>query len=131
MPTKKFFLVIVSALMAVALFAGCSSGGSSYDKNVLTVREGTMNMNPSVPIGKAFDQFFVNGKWKSFTSTENELIVEFNGECTWYNKPADMKVQFVLSGNEFSLKYIGINGFDMNYFDSLEILEKVLSEYRP
>lgn len=77
MQTKKFFLVIVSALMAVALFVGCAGGG--YDKNVLMVREGTMNMNPSVPVGKAFDQFFANGKWQSFTSTENELIVEFNG----------------------------------------------------
>ena len=71
MQPKKFFSVIIYALMVLTLFGGCSSSGSSYDKNVLMVREGTMNMNPSVPIGKAFDQFFANGKWKSFTSTEN------------------------------------------------------------
>ncbi len=129
MKIKNFSLAIVSALVMIVLFGGCGTGG--YDENVLRVREGTMYMNPSVTVGKAFDQFFSDGKWRSFTSTENELIVEFKGDCSWYNAPAKMTVQFLLSGSEFELKYIGINDIAMNYFDSLEILEKVLSEYQP
>ena len=126
---KKSAILLCIAFLTVAIMtAGC---GDNYDKTVLVVRNGTFYMNPDVPVGKAFDQFFANGKWKSFTSTENETIVEFNGECTWYNSPANMKVQFNVEGTSFLLRYVDINGVKMNFDDSIAIMDKVLSEYKP
>lgn len=123
----KAIIFSISLLLLTLTAAGC---GDSYDQRVMSVRDGTFYMNPSVTVGKAFDQFFVGGKWKSFTSTENEDIVEFSGECSWYNAPATMTVQFDLDGKEFSLRYVDINGVQMDYDDSLEILAKILSEYK-
>ncbi|MBE8948987.1 MAG: hypothetical protein SR3Q1_00080 [Quinella sp. 3Q1] len=120
---------IISLLLVGIFIAGC--GGEKYDKNVQLVRNGTLKMNPNVPIGKAFDQFFANGKWKSFTSTENKSVVEFNGDCSWYNAPAKMTIQFIIvEENAFNLEYVGINDVAMNLFESTGIVEKVLSEYK-
>ena len=124
----KILTVITFALIMVnaVIFAGCSE---NYDKNVMFVREGTMYINPSVPVGKAFDQFFANSKWKSFKSTDNLLIVEFNGECTWFNAPAKMTIQFRIEGEEFYLHHLNINDVAMDEIDSMSIIEKVLNEY--
>ncbi len=71
MKIKHFFCVMISTLLTITLFAGC---GSKYDENVMTVREGHFDGYPDVPIGAAFDQFFADGQWESFTSTSNETI---------------------------------------------------------
>lgn len=122
---------LLGAMFALFVIMATGCGGDNYDQHVLSVREGTFHMNPNVPVGKAFDQFFANGKWKSFISTENERIVEFNGECSWYNAPADMKIQFNVDGKSFILRYVDINGVQMDFLDSTAIVEKVLSEYKP
>ena len=56
---KLILLIITLSLMSI-LIAGCGD-----DKYVQSVKNGTMYMAPNVPVGKAFDQFFKNGKWKS------------------------------------------------------------------
>lgn len=128
MRTKTFLCLIISLLTVGMLVSGCSD---NYDKTVQVVRNGTFFMNPNVPVGKAFDQFFANSKWRSFTSTENETIVEFSGECTWFNAPAKMLVQFNVEGESFILRYVDINGVVLNFDDSASIMEKILSEYKP
>ena len=128
MNSKRLIFGIITLLLVGVLVGGC--GGDKYDKNVQTVRNGRFYMTPNVPVGKAFDQFFSDGKWHSFTSTDNETIVEFTGGCTWYNAPAKMLVQFNVEGENFVLRYVDINGVAMNFEDSASILEKVLSEYK-
>ena len=108
------------------LFTGCGD-----DKYVQTVKNGSLEMASGVPIGKAFDQFFSNEKWKSFVSDNNERIVEFNGECRWNNNPATCCVQFrMLSENRFEVSYLDINGVSMNWLDGSSILNKVLHQYK-
>ena len=75
MKSRATIFGIISLLLIGIFIAGC--GGEKYDKSILLVRNGTLKMNPNVPIGKAFDQFFANGKWQSFISTENKTFVEF------------------------------------------------------
>ncbi len=128
MKTKLTVLSVISLMLVSIFMAGC--GGEKYNKTIQLVRNGTLQMNPNVPIGKAFDQFFSNGKWESFTSTDNQTVVEFNGECTWYNAPAKIKVQFIVNGSNFNLEYVDINGVSMNLIERAGIIEKVLSEYK-
>ena len=123
------FGLLISPILIIFLFTGCS--GTKFDRNVQLVREGSLLMNPNVPIGKAFDQFFINDSWKSFTSTENEQIVEFNGDCSFADLPATVTIQFRITGNEFTVKYVGIDEVGLNDLEGLSVLEKVLSEYRP
>lgn len=128
MKTKLTVLSLISLMLVSIFMAGC--GGEKYNKTIQLVRNGTIKMNPDVPIGKAFDQFFSNGQWKSFTSTENKTVVEFNGDCTFNNAPAKMKVQFIVDGKSFNLDYVSINDVSLNLFESAGVIGKVLSEYK-
>ncbi len=130
MKNKVVILAAISFLFVGILASGCI--GEKYDDNVKIVRKGTMTNYPNVPVGKAFDQFFSNGKWRSFTSTENQTIVEFMGNCTFNNKPAKMTVQFVVNpqNKTFMLKYASINDVPLNLLESAGVLDKILSEYK-
>lgn len=128
---RNIFRVVVLIFLPLIILSLTGCGGTSYDRNVRLVREGSLQMNPTVPIGKAFDQFFINDSWKSFTSTENEQIVEFNGDCNLLDVPVTVKIQFLITGNSFNVKYVGIDDVPMDGLDGLSVLDKVLSEYRP
>ena len=51
-------------------------------------------MAPNAPVGKAFDQFLKNVKWKSCVSSKNDLIVEFTVDCNWNNKLENLNVKY-------------------------------------
>ena len=123
------FVGLIFLPLIILSLAGCD--GTNYDRDVQLVREGYLQINPNVPIGKAFDQFFINDSWKSFTSTENQKIVEFNGECTFNDEPATLKIQFEIFGNEFRVYHVGLNKVPLNDFEGLGVVDKILSEYRP
>lgn len=129
---SKIIPVCMICLMIIgSLAAGC---GDSYDKNVLLVRNGTMNMMRNVPIGKAFDQFFnKGGSWESFTSKRNETIVEFKGKYSLFDTtPSKALVQFRLTGNNsFDLQYVEIDGEPMDYDEQMVFMAMVLAAYNP
>ena len=126
--SKNFVCGIISLLLIGIFVGGC---GGKYDDDILTVREGTMNRMPNVPIGKAFDQFFDKGNWQSFTSTENERIVEFNGESKIFDESVKITIQFSLNGDKFSLRHLGVDGEAMPDEAALTILDTILSSYKP
>ena len=121
---KSMRLIICTIILVFSLIlSGC------YDKNVLTVREGSLTRYPNVKIGDAFDSFFSDGQWKSFTSTENDEVVEFSGKAFWDNKPADYKFQFLVKGNSFELHTTSVNGNISNPFLSAIIMTKIMNTY--
>ncbi len=128
MKIKNFFLMMISALLMITLFAGC---GSKYDENIMTVREGHFDGYPNVQVGDAFDQFFDDGQWDSFTSTENKTVVEFKGSCMWNNIPAKLRMQFTVTGNHFEVNYFAIDGNPVTIEEGIDSIEKILSDYRP
>ena len=126
---KKFLTVIAAFMFVAAIFTAC---GGQKDRNIQLIRNGTMNAQPNIPIGKAFDQFFSNGAWKSFTSKNNEQIVEFNGECFFLDEKIPMRIQFtVLSDDSFSLSYLGMDGVDIPSDVRMDILSRILEKYQP
>ncbi len=118
-------LVLIAAIISLMslLFAGCGD-----DKYVEQIKSGHLNINTNASVGKAFDQYFSDGEWKSFKTDSGERVVEFNGGCRWNDKPATICVQFTItSDTEFQITYLDINGRSMNVYDSLDILDKVIS----
>lgn len=129
MQGKKIGIIFINSILVILLFTACSS---QEDKNIELVRNGTMNMYPNVPIGKAFNQFFSNGKWKAFTSTDNKQIVEFNGNCYWLDETVPMKIQFTINNDsQFSLSYVGIDNVDIPQEVRADILYGILEKYQP
>lgn len=118
---RKFSILMLVCLFAL-IFTGCGN-----DKYVEQVRSGTMDMAPNVEVGRAFDNFFSNGKWKSFMSKQNERIVEFNGECTWNDRSAALMVQFKVDKTaSFEMGAMEINGVGLNNMEALLTLQKIL-----
>ena len=129
---SRFLIYICLSLMMVVTAMALGGCADSYDKQVQMVRNGTMDLNPKVPVGPAFDQFFTNGKWESFEAEDKSQVVEFNGKCTWEDEPAKAIIQFILHNNKsFELGHVGINGVSLNRFASLAVVGKVLDSYQP
>ncbi|MBR6012212.1 MAG: hypothetical protein IK062_00340 [Selenomonadaceae bacterium] len=150
---SKLNCLVILMLMTVSMtLAGCGNLGK-FPPNVQVVREGSFNINKSVKIGVAFDQFFKNGQWRYFRSTNNERIVEFTGEfmlsehpdlmlMQFYtgnfnalNKnsdkvPAKTVIQFILEGETFNIRHMEINGVTMDNLTILAMVEKIVSSYR-
>ena len=115
---KQRYLMVFIVLLTLSsvMFSGCSL---LEDKHVTFVK-----------IGKAFDQFFSDGKWEYFVATDNSKVVEFTGTCRWQDKPAKAKVQFViLNDTRFQLWTIEINGDNMRDSDAIAVMKKILTQY--
>ena len=98
-------------------------------KDVKLVKNGTLQMEPGVVIGKAFDNYFEDGEWTSFKSTDNRRIVEFNGSCTWKNKAAKCTIQFIVKNDsEFQVGAVAINGKELNTYDGIGVVDTVLTD---
>lgn len=122
---RKF---IICMFLVILLSAFLTAGCGSEDKYIKVVKQGTMDMEPNIPIGKAFDKFFSNGKWRSFKATDHSRVVEFTGKCTWNNKPATCNIQFIMaSDTRFELGAVSINDVDMNRLQARQIVDKVLT----
>lgn len=146
--------VVTCAIIAISLiFTGCGKLGGKFPPDVYVVREGSFAINPSVKVGDAFDQFFTNGKWNYFKSTNNERIVEFAGEFMLSEHPdlmfmqlytgnlevlkknsdkvpAKIGIQFVLDGANFNIRHMEINGVTMDNFTILTMVEKIVNSYK-
>ena len=130
MQNKNFFKILSSFMLIAVIFAGCAEKG---DKNIQLVKNGSMDSNPNVPIGKAFDQFFSNGKWTSFTTKNDEEIVEFNGRCLFLDvEEVSVKIQFeILNKKRFSLVHMSIDGENLDATSRNIILSGILEDYKP
>ena len=126
---KPIVAGIAVILVLLGIFVMLDDKGF-MDKQVQTVRNGTMQMEPNIKIGDAFDEFFADGKWKSFKSTDKSQVVEFNGDCTWNDKPAKCRIQFIMNkdGKHFELGAVSINGKDMNKLEAAAIVDKALTD---
>ena len=70
---RKVFLIVIAGILAVS---GCSA--SPVD----TVKNGTLNIDPSVTVGGAMNgyKYFAKKEWKAFKDAQNRQIVEFRGQ---------------------------------------------------
>ena len=80
---KRFeglYTLVTVFVVSALIFVGCGRNAADC---IAIVRDGHFNMNPSIKIGNAFDQYFKNGNWKAFKAADNADVVEFTGEFTW------------------------------------------------
>lgn len=127
---KKIFKVCMAFLFIAIIFTGCADKG---ERNIQLVKNGTMDSNPNVPIGRAFAQFFSGGNWKAFTTKKGKEIVEFNGRCMFLDiEEVPMKIQFeILNKERFSLVHMNIDGENIDIESGSIILAGILEQYEP
>ena len=118
---KKY--IIGGILLAIGLLWALSDalGGTA----IASVKNGHLSGWPDVEIGDAFEDFFANTEWESFKE-DGDTIVEFRGECTWYDEPADAKIQFTVEDDEFEITHFRIGGETLNSIEMVAVLAKIM-----
>ncbi len=82
---------------------------ASFDERVDYVRNGHPTWIPEVTYAEAYESFYANPKWRAFDSTENKSVVEFSGECTYDDEPAEVYIQFQLNDDDtFTFSYCSL-----------------------
>lgn len=138
---KLWCLILTLSLAMAALLSGCKGADDALgtlqryvplDKYVRMVRTGHLEMAPDIEVGKAFDDFFADGKWKSFESDKGQRVVEFSGDCLWGGKKATATIQFLVNEKDstFHLGYVKIGNDQLSVLESAAVMEKIFSSYK-
>lgn len=112
---KRMWISIIAIIVLMTSLVGCSDSdtngdlqGSRFDSNISMVQNGYPALIPDITYKEAYDNFFANPQWRGFKAETGEDVVEFSGECTYYNEEAKVYIQFVINDEEtFSMHYAG------------------------
>jgi hypothetical protein len=135
----RCFAVLFLMAIAITSFSGCTNKDTASlqneilsvfdDEYVSRVKSGHFEMAPNIPIGDAFARFFGNPEWKSFESTDGQRVVEFKGKCTWQDKPAICRMQFIIKGDSsFETGAVSINENNLTVLETSFIMAKILRD---
>ena len=120
---RRALWVLAVGMILLWGVAGCSF---FEDKTVSLVKNGHLNNYPASTVGEAFDSFFSNPQWKSFTSDKGKRVVEFAGKCMYFEKEVTVKMQFVVSDDKtFEIEYLDVNDIPQNRLLMAALLSKV------
>ena len=135
---RRLLIISFMAFATIFTFSGCSKDAASLqnevmsvfdDKYITQVKKGHLQMAPNITIGEAFADFFGEPKWESFESTDGQRVVEFTGRCTWQDKPAICKMQFIIKdGGTFETGAVKINDTNLNVLETALIMAKILGK---
>ena len=101
------------------------------DKYVSIVKNGHLTeFSKTETVGEAFDDFFASPKWKSFKSEKGDRIVEFNGECEYFDERVKVCIQFEVDEDDesFEISYADIDGEDISLIELYAMLEAAYEE---
>jgi len=136
--TRHILIAVFAAVVFIFMFSGCGKEAASLQNEVMSVfddeyvtqvKKGHLQMEPNIAIGEAFANFFAEPKWESFKSTDGQRVVEFTGKCTWQDKPATYKMQFIIKDNtSFETGAVKINDTNLNVLETAVIMAKILGK---
>ena len=101
-------LLIVIIVIAASFMGGSDDmQGSSLDQETINkVRNFAPDGSNGVTFGQAYANFYSDPDWKSFTSEQENTIVEFSGKCTYNDQTGDAYLQFVITdGGQVMISY--------------------------
>lgn len=120
------FICIVVVMIITSIF----SGQFSSNKYIRAVKNGTLELYPQKTIGKVFDGYLEDSSWESGITENGQRIVNVTGEILYYDRPADILVQFVVDENTNNFEYYAceVNGIPQDQFSALELFSVIFSE---
>ncbi len=109
-------LVVGVFLLAAVIVIPILTSGGIGDKYIQIVKNGTLNTYPQKTVGEAFDGYLDNPKWESGLSEDKQRFVNVKGGILYYEKEAEIVVQFLVNEEYDSFQYNAceINGFSQN-----------------
>ena len=116
--------LVAGVLIIAGAFGGASRTSEEESFYIDCVKQGSFEAFPDVTIETAFNEFFSDPEWKSFTSEDGLNIVEFNGGCILGEEDANCCIQFnVFEDGTFETYYADLGG------EQLTLNEDILAMY--
>lgn len=108
--------------------------GTADDERIEIVKGGNPIWIPNITYEDAYAYFFGNPTWRYFDADDGSEVVEFVGDCTYNDDPAEVYIQFVLNSDDsFSLEYAcaKVNGetIETEESDIFQLIYKPFSQY--
>lgn len=121
-------IIVTYVSLALLIALQLIPSGNDY---INMVKDGSPQAYPTITYEKAFENYFSNPDWKYFKSDAGKKVVEFNGNCMYYDEEADICFQFVIDEEDetFTAEYLGINGEAQNMLVLAGVLEAVFENY--
>lgn len=83
----------------------------------------------SITIEDAFERYFENGKWSTYKEEDYSYVV-FTGVCEYLGKRVDVKVTFKITGENFVVDSLDINGQTQNDLILYSLLTAIYEDYQ-
>lgn len=111
--SHKIISFIVFGLL-ILFIIGSLSNGIDLNGDVEVIKSSYFNSYPEEDgynnIGDSFDNYFKNAKWSSFTSEDDERIVEFNGDFLYLDEETHCTLQFKIDDSgSFDIQAVEFN----------------------
>jgi len=96
----------------------------------MEVRQACLSQySESVTIEEAFENFFDNRKWSEYEA-DGYSYVAFTGACEYQGERAYVRVTFKITGEQFVVDSLDINGSMQDDFTLYILLKKVYENYQ-
>jgi ribosomal protein S27AE len=101
------------------------------DEHVTFVKNGSPISYPDITYDEAFSAFFSDTSWEYFVSDKGLDVVEFNGDCLYYDSEITVTIQFVLDmkNGTFEMEYVAFNDVPQSVLMSYALITKVFESY--
>jgi len=122
-----------AGIILMILFAiGIVEMKKEEKKYIQFVKSGSPDLYPDITYEEAFHAFFDKPHWKYFEAGTGEDIVEFTGNCLYYDAKVKATIQFVLDykNNTFELKYLDFNDLAQNEWEAYGMITTVFESFR-
>ena len=124
------FLLLGAIFMIGDAIGGASRTADDSSKYISIVKNGALYAYSEQTVGNAFENFFAEPKWVSFTSDDGDIVVEFNGECTFNGEDVNCCIQFIVNKEteEFYTDYADIDGTPLSDSDIDDMYDVIYDE---
>lgn len=135
MEAKKNFIkyaVGAIAFICIGVFVMHSNteSGENYRNNALIseVQDSYLSSySTSVSIEKAFKSYFKKCKWSSYKEKGDSYVV-FSGSCKYLGDDTDVKITFKVTGDNFNISSLELDGIQQNDITLLYLLDSVYNK---
>jgi len=132
-----FVTCFAIVFIAYSVLTGSTGNGKTtvdYVNSKITQPVSSANISESyleqyskkVTVGQAFEKFFTNGKWKSY-SIGIQKYVDFQGNCSADGKSAVLLITFSITDNKFALESMKLDGKQLSELEMDEAMRTIFS----
>ena len=130
---RRFILKGAAVLLAIGVIAYVVVVNQDFFVNLvqpgIEVRGSYLtHYSEEVTVEEAFDNFFDNLKWSTYQQDGYTYVV-FTGSCEYLGEQADARITFQITGEQFRVEQLDINGAEQSDLLLHAMLAKIYEKY--